>query len=334
MCVVIFLFCFLIIQYICGELLNPGTYKSSFHPRLRWSEFYSFNKNIDMVFLGSSHAYRSFDPHIFDPGLGITSFNMGSSNQNPVDSYYVLKEVLKYHKPKLVVFEQYYVLASGEDTDFTSATYNFDFMKPSLNKLACLFGEFNPKDYLRAIFRSVRYKDNWNKPEIINQNIDRLKSSISSMFTAKKTDIAPSATETGEIYRGRGYVSNDGVASIKELTINNKFKGYNNLKFNSKRLDYDKRVIELCKKNNIKILLVTAPFPPTSLNLVGDYKSLHDTYQRIADKNGVNYVDYNYINKVKKLFKDNNFKDSDHLNASGVKILDKDLMRYIKPLLQ
>lgn len=47
-------------------------------------------KNPDILFLGSSHAYRGFDTRIFSKH-GITSFNLGSSAQTPIiQKYYFI----------------------------------------------------------------------------------------------------------------------------------------------------------------------------------------------------------------------------------------------------
>ena len=332
-----FVVCFFMIEAEAAFLLDPGRYKSDFHPRIRWEEFYNIsknNENLDLIFLGSSHAYRSFDPEIFNSKLGVKSFNMGHSSQNPVDSYYVLKEVLKYQKPKVVVFEQYFVVAEGEDTDFISAAYTYDYLKPSLNKLSCLVNDFNPKDYPKALLMTVRDKDNWANKDLIKANLLREYNLFKQLITGKKeTEEAPKESSKGEMYQGLGYVSNDGVASYTELTTGNQFKDYKRPNWNEKRLLYDDKVLQLCKENNIKVIMVTAPLPPTSLKLIKNYDEIHNKYQEIANENGVEYLDYNYINREKNMFTDKNFKDSDHLNSSGVKILDKDLIKYIKPFI-
>jgi hypothetical protein len=336
--IIIFIICFFLIEAQVAFLLDPGRYKSDFHPRIRWEEFYNIsnkNERLDLIFLGSSHAYRSFDPKIFNSSMGINSFNMGHSSQNPVDSYYVLKEVLKYQKPKVVVFEQYFVIDEGENTDFTSATYTYDYIKPSFNKFSCLVNEFNVKDYPKAILMAVRDKNNWIDRNIIKANILREYKLIKQFATGKKdSEETPNKSLKGEVYQGLGYVSNDGIASEKELITENQFKNYNGPNWNEKRLVYNNKVLQLCKENNIKVIMVTAPLPPASLKLIKNYDEIHNKYQKIANNNGVEYLDYNYINIDKKMFTDKNFKDGDHLNTSGVEILDNDLVTHLKPLIK
>ena len=51
-------------------------------------------KNVDIIFLGSSHAYRAFDPDIFQ-NHGFSSFNLGSSSQSPLNSYFLMKKYIQ-----------------------------------------------------------------------------------------------------------------------------------------------------------------------------------------------------------------------------------------------
>ena len=67
----------------------------------RWNEFYDLPKNsLDMVFLGSSHSYCTFDPENFDSVLGTSSYQLGMPLQHMDSTYFTLLEVLNYQKPK------------------------------------------------------------------------------------------------------------------------------------------------------------------------------------------------------------------------------------------
>lgn len=62
--------------------------------------------NVDILILGSSHAYRGFDPRIFKEE-GIHLFNLGSSNQTPKEAISLLNTYLDRMNPKLVMYEVY-----------------------------------------------------------------------------------------------------------------------------------------------------------------------------------------------------------------------------------
>ncbi|NHW60088.1 hypothetical protein HA378_33495, partial [Escherichia coli] len=54
----------------------------------------------------SSHAYRGFDTRVFSKN-GISSFNLGSSSQSPINTQVLLKQYLDRIKPKMIVYEVY-----------------------------------------------------------------------------------------------------------------------------------------------------------------------------------------------------------------------------------
>lgn len=63
-------------------------------------------KNTDILFLGSSHAYRGFDTRIYEKH-GLKTFNLGSSSQSPIQTYILLNQYVDDLNPKLVVLEVY-----------------------------------------------------------------------------------------------------------------------------------------------------------------------------------------------------------------------------------
>lgn len=60
--------------------------------------------DVDVLFLGSSHCYRTFDTRFFS-SHGYSCFNLGSSNQTPIQTHVLLQQYLDSLNPKLVVFE-------------------------------------------------------------------------------------------------------------------------------------------------------------------------------------------------------------------------------------
>lgn len=71
------------------------------HSRLRDVQNY---RNVDILFLGSSHTYTGFDVRLFE-GAGYSCFNLGSTAQTPVQTEYLLERHLAKLNPSLVVYE-------------------------------------------------------------------------------------------------------------------------------------------------------------------------------------------------------------------------------------
>lgn len=59
---------------------------------------------VDILILGSSHAYRGFDPRVFERS-GIRIFNLGSTAQTPLQSDILLREYINDLDPGVVVLE-------------------------------------------------------------------------------------------------------------------------------------------------------------------------------------------------------------------------------------
>lgn len=59
---------------------------------------------VDVLFVGSSHAYRGFDPRIWS-ARGYRTFNLGSSSQTPLQSEVLLHRHLGSLRPALVILE-------------------------------------------------------------------------------------------------------------------------------------------------------------------------------------------------------------------------------------
>lgn len=106
------LICF--VFYVCmlclwGEYL-PQKYKPNLNYRkgsygqmyTRISDLKKY-KNVDILFLGSSRAYRVFDTRIYAK-QGYYSFNLGSSSQTPIQTKLLMKRYLKQLNPKLIVY--------------------------------------------------------------------------------------------------------------------------------------------------------------------------------------------------------------------------------------
>lgn len=60
----------------------------------------------DAIVIGSSHAYRGYDPRVFAE-RGFRMFNLGSTAQTPLSSYIVLKHYVDSTNTRLVIMDLY-----------------------------------------------------------------------------------------------------------------------------------------------------------------------------------------------------------------------------------
>lgn len=62
--------------------------------------------DLDILFIGSSHAYRGFDTRIFEKN-GLRVFNLGTSAQTPEQTMVLLNRYLDQLNPRLIIYEVY-----------------------------------------------------------------------------------------------------------------------------------------------------------------------------------------------------------------------------------
>ena len=87
------------------DLFKLNLERSYGNTYLRLQEVDKF-ENVDILFLGSSHTYRSFDNRIFDRN-GFSSFNLGSMGQTPLQTKVLLNRHLNRLNPEVIIYEVY-----------------------------------------------------------------------------------------------------------------------------------------------------------------------------------------------------------------------------------
>jgi hypothetical protein len=291
----------------------------------RWDEFYSLPENsIDMVYLGSSHSYCTFDPDIVDGELGTNSYQLGMPLQHMDSTYYTMREVLNYQKPKLAVVEVYWDMMDDE-FELTQAGYLFQVMK---NKEL-------EQDYIKEVF-PLSEKIKYNNAALRYQadyfayRTSELKKSLEAKY-----NVALPATQKQvgtEKYRSKGYTYCDYNMLPDEFDKTNQFKGLDGSEWSidATQVKYLEKLTELCRDNGVEVVFVTAPIANVSMDFIQNYDDIHNTVQAIADRLEVKYLDFNYVNRDNNLLTNDNFRDDAHLNHSGVEIVDKYFAAWLK----
>jgi len=290
----------------------------------RWNEFYSLEKNsLDMIFLGSSHSYCTFDPDIFDKELNISSYQMGMPFQHPDSTYFTLLEVLNYQKPKVAVIEVYWDMLDDE-FELKQAGMLFQVLK---NKEL-------EKKYIREVFplsEKIKYNINILKyqQDYFAFKNKKLKDSLKEKFGV--VDKVSPKQEGKEEYRSKGYAFCNYSMLPDEFDKTNQFKNFDGKKWNFEisQKKYLQKIIDICRDNNINIIFVTAPVANVSMEFIKNYDVVHSAIEEFALENNIPYLDFNTVNKNKNLLKNENFRDDAHLNHSGVEIVDRYFLNWL-----
>ncbi len=326
--VLIFIMIFKLLDVSVGGVLYYYKYfsKPNMH-ELMWKDFYSHGDNtIDVMFLGSSHARFAFDSEYFSKEIGISAFNLSSSGQTPVVGYFALKEALKYQKPKVLVYEAYLRLFGTSD-NLTPSYFVYDYIRGIDTKMEMLPELIEEKDFssffVQSISKMYKYRDGL-KP---------------AMRNILKGNIVNNTTEVNNIayedftYYTDGYFGSNKVATMNKLYVTNPFKkAGKSFSWNDKQLEYMRKTISLCKENDIPVLVVTAPMPKPTLDLLKDYDESNAFMEELTEELKVEYIDFN-TNVKDMVFTNDMFYDSNHLNVKGTRTLDKILVPVIKKYL-
>ncbi|MCI9398205.1 MAG: hypothetical protein HFJ07_00015 [Lachnospiraceae bacterium] len=305
-------FCFLFL--LCGKFFRYILVDdTSSYTRITFHEMYE-QDNIDILFVGSSHCYRTFIPEILDKKLGVNTFNVGTSAQQMDGSFMVIKEAAKYNNIKHIYLEVYYNLAfnAKEDRNLMTQTYIIsDYLRPSLDKMIYLLNASSKEHYINSFIPARR---NWAK----FFNADYVKNLIDKKLTRdyKKYEYTYVTGDT-ERYAGKGYVENK--TAIEKWNFFSE-SGWTKIDINNISSDWLqslKDIIEFCNKKEIELTLVSAPMPCFNLVASENYDEYIAFIQNFISNSNVDYFDFNLCKE--EFFPNDStlFYDISHVNCYG-----------------
>jgi hypothetical protein len=311
---ILFLFLLAAAVIMCGEVLTP------FNDTMQnWLAIYEQpSDSIDVLFVGNSHSFATFDTEIFDETLGGKSIHLSTNSQNVVQTYYNVKEVLKYQKPGLIVLEAYAIRDNDnfrpEDRDWKKES-NFDGMRWSANKASALFAQYLPENYLYAAFPLYRNHSNWVDFASIYTNIDNMLNENHGQYTGFRPSVSSMSPETVDAFARMEY-------SDKPIRIADS------------NLTYFKLLARLCEDEGIKLVVVMAPMFDVYIEKI-NYKSWYDALTDLTAQCRVTYIDYNLlyyeIGLTSDCFEDA-FNGYHHTNGKGAEYVSRDLAAKLAAL--
>lgn len=235
----------------------------------------------DIMFLGSSHTYRGFDPRFFAK-YGITTFNLGSSSQTPKQTEVLLKKYLDVINPKLIIFDVTPTVFNNDGVESTTDLISNDHIDVEICKLAMKTGNI----------------------KVINTLIYGLFQEY--VFNIRDT-YYEDATKEGDRYIPGGFVEKTKYTPfVKTESASNK-----TIKLDPRKdqlLAFD-HCIGMIQDKRIPCLLVLSPLPECTYRRMSNYDVFYErisSYGECIDFNAILHLD------------DSCFYDSFHLNQHGV----------------
>lgn len=293
---------------VCNFLVTDD---ANSYTRLTMHEFYESEEPIETLFLGTSHCYRAYDPEAYEKLTGESAFNLGSSSQNIDTSYYLLREALRYQKIQKVYLDIYHVFLffNPDNRELVEANIISDYMRPSLNKLEFILRRSSSEHYTNSFFP---FRRDWQKLG----DFEYLKENIKKKQTESYQSFAPVVYED-EQYVGKGFVASKAVLhpeNYQWIPRSEKEDLSGDVSF---ALSYLDKIVDLCRKENIELIFLTAPSYEKYVESIDSYEAVHDFVQKIADERQIPYWDFNLMTEEMPELGTEDFMDEDHLNGNG-----------------
>ncbi len=247
-------------------------------------------KNIDILFLGSSQAYRGFDTRIYKK-LGLKTFNLGSSNQTPIQTNVLLQRYLDSLNPRLIIYA------------LSPESFSTDGVESSVDLIA------NDKNDLLTITDLIKI----NNVKTINTAI----CGFFRDFTNLNKNFVENRKKNDDLYISGGFVEK----KLKfNKPVNHKKIKY---KYRTEQIKSFEQCIKIINHKKIKLILIQ---PPVTKHLYKSYIK-PASFDSLMSAHGKYYN----FNKILNLNDSLDFYDPYHLNKNGIKIFNKKLIKIFNP---
>lgn len=244
--------------------------------------------SIDVVFMGSSHIHCDINTAMLWEQHGIAAYDYSAAEQPLWITYYYLKEICKYQKPKLVVLDLYSPARFKDDYQYKWLNDNLMGVRFSIDKLQMLYVGCEPQYYTEYFPSIVRYH---NRYQICGRkDIDYLFSKRDERAVFK--GYTPYYSEVPQDEPGLAQPHSGGITIKSE--------------------QYLQKIIEYTKKSNINLFLIVSPYITTD-----EDELVYNRVHEIASNYGLEFISSNYFYNEMELDFEKDFNDESHLNYIG-----------------
>lgn len=280
------------VLYFLQKLLVPKYVDGIVEGALVAEYYQEENKDFDVIFIGDCEVYENFSPVALWEEYGINSYIRGSAEQYIFQSYYLLEDTLRYHKPEVVVFN-IQSLQFGKAQNEAYNRMSIEGMKWSKSKVNCIKASMTEEeDFITYVFPILRYHSRWN--EITSED-------FKYMFKSKKIS-------------HNGYFMRIDVKAAENVPTGRPLGNYD---FDENAWKYLDMMRELCDENDIKLIMIKAPslypywydqYDAQVVDYAKKYNLPYYNFLSLGDETGIDYSTDTYDGGL-------------HMNLSGAEKL-------------
>ena len=254
------------------------------------TKFYELDENtIDVLILGSSHAFEDFNTGVLWEKYGIASYILAGSIQPMWNTYYYLKEALKTQTPELIVLEGYATIFDEEYSDDSRIINNNYGLHWSSDKIDSIKVSA-PKDrWTEFLLEYMQYHTRYTELS----SADFLKNKNDCFYEDWKGFCCNMVTTSLDPFDVRGITERAGIYEKTEK--------------------YYRAIIELAQMNNIPIIVIVSPYAGISEL----HQQKFNTASDIAAEYEVPFVNCNLLCDEIGIDYSTDVADVGHLNYKG-----------------
>lgn len=240
-------------------------------------------KQVDDLYVGTSHGKMNIDPAAAEQVNGRTGHNLCVGGEYSIDTYYMTKLLLeKGKKPSRIIYEVspgYFTMEKEEGNNYLLFYHEFPMSMAKLSYFRAAVAKCN--------FRTMLFP--WYEYPL-SYELENL-GSTASKKAAKDYGVEDLKTETQE-YHENGFIER---YPVDPATFN--FNGINEFHkedVKAVNMEYLEKLIDLCKENGIEFVAVTTPIPgPTLKQFSAGYGEAWEHFDTFFKEQDVKYLNFN-----------------------------------------
>lgn len=260
-------------------------------------------ETVDVLVLGSSHAYEDINPAVLWSEFGISSYDLCGSIQPIWNTYYYLKEALKTQKPDVIVLEAYCISLDFDYIDEGRIIKNYYGIPFSINKLHAAMNSAPKEQWGDFIPEWVRYHNRYQELE--------------------QRDFFPYLGQKNVYQNWKGFVSN---CAFLETNEQEDFYTAEAVALNEKAETYYRKILELAAEEEIPLEVIVSPYLGITREEFGKFNRMEE----IAKEYESPFVNFNLLYKEVGISFAEDGADSGHLNHFGSEKFTRYLGNYLK----
>lgn len=293
---------FLLVCVLMAEGLGALVYPKTGETTPKMVEYEHRTDSPDILMLGTSAMYHAIVPLLLEDITGQDCADLCTPAQTMLSSYTLLVESIDQGKiPDAILLYtniRRFCRERGSNYDY-QVMANLPF---GYNKLRMLVNGFELEDWPEAMLKAVRGRENFNLKKI-NANLH------ADYVMKSSTDGAP---EEYLPYLGEGY-GYETDAQIPDAVI---LDSYDEFYLDAVDTTYFDRIVDLCNKHDIDLIMMCVPRLPASIIYSEDYDGFHQYMQQISEVSNIQFWDLTYIRPEYMEVSAEHFRDCYHGNSS------------------